>query len=106
MQALTPIGNNVLFQFLDETLGAQGAFSERTRSGLIVPTLMKTQKCERWGRVTATGADVTGIAVGDLIMIEPLMWTKHVEFQGEKVWKTNTDKIMMVSNDLAMTVQF
>jgi co-chaperonin GroES (HSP10) len=103
---LIPLGNSVLFKFLDETQGAQGSFSERTRSGLIIPTLQATQKGERWGRVVAVGPDAEGVAVDDYILIEPLMWTTNEVFEGEKVWKTNTDKVMAMTSDVALTVQF
>lgn len=103
---LHPLGSTVLFKFLDETRGAQGSFSERTRSGLIIPTLQQTQKGERWGQVVAAGPEAADVAVGDYILIEPLMWTRNAELDGEKFWKTNTDKIMAVSNDVSDTVQY
>ena len=106
MSTLRPLGNSVLFTFLDETRGTKGSFSERTRSGLIIPTLQQTQKGERWGQVTAVGPDVVDINTGDYVLIEPLMWTRNGVFEGKKIWKTNTDKIMAVSNELADTVQF
>ena len=98
--------NNILFQFLDKTEGKEGTFSERTRSGLIIPKLQATQKGERWGKVISVGPDVDGIVEGDFILIEPLMWTVNGRSDGEKFWKTNTDKVMVVSNDEADTVQF
>jgi co-chaperonin GroES (HSP10) len=103
---LIPLGNSVLFKFLDETQGPQGSFSERTRSGLIIPTLQATQKGERWGRVIAVGPDAEDIAVDDYILIEPLMWTRNAELDGDKFWKTNPDKILAVTNDIADTVQY
>lgn len=103
---LRPLSHTVLFQFLDTTSGQEGRFSERTRSGLIIPTLQQTQKGERWGRVVAVGPDVEGISAGDFVLIEPLMWNVHGKFEGEKFWKTNADKILAVSNELADTVQF
>jgi co-chaperonin GroES (HSP10) len=106
MKKLQPIGITILFQFLDETNGAHGSFSERTRSGLIIPTLSTTQKGERWGKVIAVGPKVEGILPGDFVMVEPLMWTRRVELDGENIWKTNTDKIMMVTSDIKLTVQY
>ena len=103
---LRALNHSVLFKFLDETSGQTGSFSERTRSGLIIPKLKGTQKGERWGEVLVIGPDVKGVLVGDYILIEPLMWTMGEVFEGTKVWKTNTDVIMAVSNDLADTVQY
>lgn len=106
MSKLRPLGNTILFKFLDQTGGSKGAFSERTRSGLIIPQLQSTQKGERWGEIIAVGDDVTEVAVGDYILIEPLMWTPGEVFEGEKVWKTNHDKVMVVTNDLNLTVSY
>ncbi len=106
MSSLRPFGNSILFAFLDDTGGSRGEFSERTRSGLIVPKLQATQKGERWGKVIAVGPDVEGVQVGEYILIEPLMWTRNEVFEGEKIWKTNLDKVMAVTSDVALTVQF
>jgi hypothetical protein len=103
---LIPLRNNILFQFRDKTEGKEGAFSERSRAGLIIPKLQATQKGERWGNVLAVGPDVEGIVPGDFILIEPLMWTVNGTLHGEKYWKTNSDKVMIVSNDSAETTQF
>jgi len=103
---LRPVGSTVLFKFLDETSGSKGAFSERTRSGLIVPQLRATQKGERWGEVVGAGPDAQDVQPGDYILIEPLMWTPGSVYEGEKIWKTNPDKIMAVTNDLKLTVQY
>jgi co-chaperonin GroES (HSP10) len=103
---LNPLGNTVLFSFLDDTGGQAGTFTERTRTGLIIPKLQSTQKGERWATVTAVGPDVVGLSPGDFILIEPLMWTRHVVFEGEKVWKTNTDKIIMATKDINLTIQY
>lgn len=106
LSKLKPLGNTVLFTFLDETGGSRGEFSERTRSGLIVPKLQATQKGERWGEVVAVGPEADGVSVGEYILIEPLMWTRNEVFEGEKIWKTNLDKVMAVTSDLSITVQF
>lgn len=103
---LRPLNHSILFKFLDETTGKEGRFSERTRSGLVIPTLQQTQKGERWGQVIAVGPDAVGVAEGDYILIEPLMWTVNGQFEGQKIWKTNADKVMAVSNEIADTVQF
>ena len=108
MSTLRPIGNTVLFTFLDETQGAQGAFSERTRTGLIIPRLQSTQRGERWARVTAVGPTAVedGVNIGDFILIEPLMWTANQSFEGAKVWKTTTEKILIVTNDESATIPY
>lgn len=106
MATLRPLSNTVLFQFLDRTDGKMGSFTERTRSGLIIPTVKSTQKVARWGTVVAVGPKVEGLEPGDFIMIEALMWTRHEVFEGQKIWKTNDEKILFVTNDIALTVMY
>jgi co-chaperonin GroES (HSP10) len=103
---LRPLNNTVLFQHMDQTTGQSGSFSERTRSGLIIPKLQSTQKGERWGKVVAVGPDVHGVEPGEFILIEPLMWTEHEVFEGEKIWKTNDTKILLVTDDESPTVSW
>lgn len=95
-----------MFQFLDRTAGSQGAFQERTRSGLIIPKLVTTQKGERWAKVVAAGPGAldAGIKVDDFILIDALMWMEAVKFGGEKVWMTNATKILAVTNDEKSTI--
>lgn len=106
MHKLRPLGNTILFQFLDETRGPQGSFTERTRSGLIIPTLQRTQRGERWGKVVAVAPGVPNVNEGDYILIEPLMWTRNAELDGVKYWKTNADKVMIVTSELGDTFQY
>ena len=101
---LRPLGNNVMFKFLDETVGVKGAFVEtHQKLGIIIPVTKSTQKAARWGEVVALGpkAAEAGLAVGDYILIEALMWMEGVKFEDGKVWKTDDSKILAVTNDRA-----
>jgi co-chaperonin GroES (HSP10) len=95
-----------MFQFLDQTSGKAGVFSERTRSGLIIPNLQSTQKGERWGRVLAVGPDVVGVSPGEFILIEPLMWHEGVNVDDIKMWMTNDTKVLVVTDDESLTVPY
>jgi len=100
---LLPLKNNVMFKFLESTGGAKGKFTSRkTESGIIIPTLDSEQKLPRWGVVVAAGPDAA-VVEGEYILIEALMWTFGVEFEGEKIWKTDDAKIMMVTEDVEET---
>lgn len=104
---LRPLKNTVLFSFLDETAGAKGRFTERTKGSIVIPVLNTSQdKTPRWARVTAVGPDVDGVQPGDFILIEPLQWTRHEVFEGDKIWKTDDSKILCVTDDEASTYQF
>jgi len=100
---LLPLKSNVMFQFLDETAGAKGRFTDRkTESGIIIPTLDSSQKLPRWGKVIAAGPE-SEVKEGEYILIEALMWSFGIEFEGEKIWKTDDSKIMMVTEDVQET---
>lgn len=103
---LKPLHNKIMFQFLDKTGGNKGAFSERTRSGIIIPELQSTQKGERWGKIVAIGPDAekTGLKIGDFILIEALMWMEGIKFNKEKLWMTNSTKVLAFTNDENSTV--
>ncbi len=99
---LRPLGNNVMFKFLDETVGKVGAFIETYQKlGIIIPATKSTQKVARWGQVVALGpeAEASGLKVGDYILIEALMWMEGVKFDGGKIWKTDDSKVLAVTND-------
>lgn len=89
-----------MFQFLDETSGPKGAFTER-HGILIIPRTTSAQKVHRWGKVVAVGPKVDGVAPGDYILIEALMWMEGVKLNDtEKVWKTDDTKVLVVTNDI------
>lgn len=99
MATLRPLGNGIMFRFLDHTGGVKGAFTESHRSGIIIPTTNSTQRTARWGEVLAIGEKVDGVKVGDYILIEPLMWSFGLTFENEKIWKTDDSKVLAVTND-------
>ena len=98
---LRPLGNNIMFKFLEETGGQKGRFHDVHKSGIIVVPSVGSQKVARWGEVVAVGPKVEGISPGDFILIEALMWMEGVKFgeEGEKVWKTDDSKVLVVTND-------
>ncbi len=97
---LRALGNNVMFKFLDETVGTKGAFVEtHQKLGIIIPVTNNTQRVHRWGEVVAVGPKVDGLVPGDFILIEALMWMEGVKVGDEKVWKTDDSKVLAVTND-------
>lgn len=98
---IRPLRNNIIFRFLQDTVGEKGAFLESTISGIIIPLTNNTQKVHRWAEVLAVGPQVEGVKNGDYILIEALMWMEAVRFEGNKVWKTDDSKVLAVTNDLS-----
>lgn len=100
---LKPLKNNIMFQFLDETAGAKGRFTDRrTPSGIILTTQGTNQNLPRWGKVAYVGPE-TQVAVGEYILVEALMWTPATEIEGAKLWKTDDTKVLMVTTDVEDT---
>lgn len=98
-----PLRNNIMFQFLDETSGSKGKFTDRKlASGIILPTLDSSQKLPRWGVVIEKGPQAQ-VEVGEYILIESLMWTFGTEVDGVKMWKTDDTKVIMVTDDIEQT---
>ena len=97
---ITPLFNGILFVFTDDFKG--GLFQEKTDWGFEVKGgHQNTTQEGRWGKVLAIGPDVSedDIQKGDFIFVEPLMWTKGIEHDGVQVWKTDSDKVMLVSEE-------
>lgn len=96
---LLPLGNIVMFQFLEQTIGKQGSFLEKPReSGIVILSSKNSQKVHRWGRVFAAGPKAE-VKEGDLILIEALMWMEGVKLDDDtKVWKTDDSKILCVAD--------
>lgn len=100
MTTIRPLKNNVIFKFLEDTFGAKGAFIEKaTAMGIIIPATNSTQKVARWGQVVAAGPEAD-LQPGDYILIEALMWMEGVKVDDEKVWKTDSSKVLAVTNDV------
>ena len=98
-----PLNDKIMFQFLDDTGGAKGKFSDRTlASGIIIAQSEMKQKQPRWGEVLAVGPE-SSVKVGEYILIEGLMWTFGTEIDGQKMWQTDEDKIIFVTDNKADT---
>lgn len=95
-----PLRNTVMFKFLDQTAGSKGKFTDATASGIILTTGATNQKAHRWGQVMAVGPKVHGVEVGDYALVQSLMWTEGVVVDGEKLWKTDDQQILAVTNDM------
>ena len=89
------LGNKIVFKFVQEV--TNGKFDASTNWGFKMETHTDDAKYARWGEVVYHGPETHGIAKGDYILIEPLMWTTYMEVDNTKMWGTNKDKIIAVS---------
>lgn len=95
------IADHIIFQFLDETM--EGYFQETTSWGfkLGVKDHEASASSPRWGKVLSKGPDCPDfIREEQYILIEPLMWTKGVDFEDTKVWMTTTEKVLAMSEEI------
>lgn len=94
-------GNVVMMKFLDETGGSKGRFHGRAGFGIIVVASAAQQKKHRWAQVMALGpdAEAEGLAIGDYILVESMMWMEANTINGERWNKTDTSKILSVTDD-------
>lgn len=108
MATLQPMGNNVIFTFLDDTRTSDGKFSERTTGSVIVATPQRATQTgvPRWGKVLFTGPDVHDVEPGQYVLIEAGKWTVGTEFDGEKIWMTDDTAIYAVTTDIKETYNF
>lgn len=99
MSTLRPTGTNFLFHFTNDT--SSGRFIERSKGSIILTNqdYDSQGKYARFGKVTAIGKDVKDFKVGDIVLIESLKWTKSMEFEGQKVWKSDEDKVLAIGSE-------
>lgn len=105
--SLRPLNNTILFSFIDDSAG--GMFISKTHSGILlsqVPKDFDAQRTPRWGRALAIGPKVNDVRIGDLILIEGLQWTEGFKYDEVRIWKTDEEKVMAITNDINNCVQY
>lgn len=101
-QEIRALRDCVLVQFIDETRGEKGAFTEApTKSGILLRASNAQQKVARWAKVFAVGPKAADdIKPGQFVLIEALMWSNGVMVDDStKVWMTQPDKILLVADN-------
>lgn len=104
--ALRPLNDTFLFAFVNET--NQGRFIERNRQGFILTNLdyEAQSKFARWGKVLAVGPDITEFKIGDLVLIEPKMWTLGFKHDDINIWKSDLSKVLATGEDESVTYTY
>lgn len=104
LNKLKALNDRIIFKFVQDTTG--NMFHEKTKSGFVVIEKADKQlKSARWAQVYKFGKDVsTEIYPGIYILVENLMWTQQVTFEGEKLWTTTEEKVLAVSDELPIAV--
>jgi len=106
MAYLVPLRKNFLFSFIDETT-SDGMFISKTKSGLFMTKrgLQEQSNFARWAKVMAIGSEVTQFNNGDYVLIEPLKWTQGFVYEGVKIWKSDEDKVIMVTDPAETNIE-
>lgn len=105
LNKIKPLNNKILFQFVEDMTSA--TFQSVSPGGIaMVETQANKVDQTRWGKVLATGPDVSDdeMVVGEYILIEALGWTNAMTLvdtvDAEKFWFTQNDKVICVSDTL------
>lgn len=88
------ISKQIIFTFFQDV--SNRAFENSTDWGFVIRNPTEDVKIARWGKALSVGNLVTKVKEGDYILIEPLMWTPHYEYEGNRYWNTSEDKVVAV----------
>jgi len=97
-EELEPIANHILFQFVEETFKSQkGAFQNKTDWGFEVKVnIDDTTKSPRWVKIIGLGPDVKDLHIGQVVLVEPLKWTRQSEYKGIEFARTDDRYILAI----------
>ena len=97
MTKIEAINSNIIFKFVEDV--TQTRFINSTESGLLITSADNNQTSfPRWGHVISVGPDCVDIKVGDYILIEGGKWTTGFYLEEDRLWKTDIDQVMAVSD--------
>ena len=102
LHELEPIADHVLFEFVDETeKGGHNLFKNKTKWGFeVAATHQDTTNTPRWVKIIGLGPDVPDCHhVGQVVLVEPLRWTRQVDYKGLQFARTDPDQIIAVDDD-------
>ena len=102
MSTLRPFHNHIIFEFEDKAIIQDGVsqFVDQTESGLEIVRHKDSTEAGRWGYIVFLGPEAIeeGFEVGMRVFIEPLKWTRGIEFEGMNIHRTDTDQILCIDD--------
>lgn len=94
---LRAIHNHIVFQFVDNVT-FNGRFEEGQSAGGIVllESHDSSAKAPRWGKVVSLGPKCSEQlrTPGCEILIDALRWSIGVDYNGQKLWRTDEDQLL------------
>ncbi|QDJ96419.1 hypothetical protein Xoosp13_233 [Xanthomonas phage Xoo-sp13] len=97
MTEYTLLKKSIAFDFCQAT--RDGFFRNETEWGFTLAGNDFDANKARWGRAVKIGPEVTEVAVGDYILIDPLKWTLAVDVDGKKLWRTDESYVALVTSE-------
>ena len=98
---LRAILNHIIFQFVDDVRlkhgeMSEGGFTETTDWGFFMSQdHQRDTQLPRAGIVHCVGSQAADdFKAGDLILIEPTMWTTHFMYEDQPYWRTDATKVI------------
>lgn len=97
--------NHIIFQFEEGEIKHMGIsqFKEKTAWGFEFANTLDGMETPRFVRIVAVGpnADAT-LQPGMRVCVDKLKWTTDFDFEGEKYWRTDSDQILFVDEDISL----
>lgn len=101
---LKVLNDKIIFQFVEDI--SRGAFNNKTDWGFqFVQNAAADVKKPRWGLVLQTGPEVQDVKEGNYVLIEPLMWTLRLSYEGTDFWYTQESKILALAEEEPVGIQ-
>lgn len=95
--SIRAIHNDILFQFKDR-VNSKGQFEEGQSYGGIILNANHSDSAKkpRWVKIVSLGPDVNDElrTSGIELLVEHLMWTPGVKYEGQSYWKTDDTKVL------------
>lgn len=88
-----PLSKHFFFKFANEFAG--GKFIEKSGSSIILTNqAIDTQHAPRWAEIIEVGPDVKNVEVGDIVLLDAMKWTRAIDFDNMKFWKSDDDQVL------------
>ena len=96
-EEINVLEDGIIFKFLENISGQ--SFDNKTNWGFEIKDKTDDFKRPRWAKALRLGPKVVHVKENDYILIENLQWTAGLEYYGDKFWKTNESRVIMVSEE-------
>lgn len=102
MATIRPLHNHFIFQFEEDKTKHLGVsqFQEKTDWGFEFAVTRDGMETGRWVNVLYVGPECKILKPGMRVCVDKLKWTTEVEFEGEPVWKSDEDNVLLIDENV------